>query len=45
MINWWNYQCSSSQKIRYTTSLIIATAHELLFLEAFAEDAVRPAKL
>jgi hypothetical protein len=45
IINWWNYRYSPSQKIRYTTSLTIATAHELLHLEAFAENAVKPAKL
>jgi hypothetical protein len=45
IINWWNYQYSPSQRTRYTTSLIVATARELLFLEAFAEDAVKPAKL
>jgi hypothetical protein len=45
IFDWWNYRHSPSQRIRYTTSLIIATAHELLLLEAFAENAVKPAKL
>jgi hypothetical protein len=43
IIDWWNYRYSPSQRIRYTTSLIIATAHELLLLEASAENAVKPA--